>query len=288
MRIGGLVLASVLLAGGCSGKQADAPEDQPSLSASNDAGVGGTGVGSASQAATSDGASPDGQAAAAMGRKEEASNDLYEFAYEYPDQAGAIPGLRARLDAKLDETRKALIAESRDDRREAKKNDFPYHAHSSQTSWKVVTDLPGWLSLSSEFYVFSGGAHGMSGFDSLLWDKQADAARKPETLFTSEAALRSAIRRPFCSALDREREKRRGVPVQRGSDDMFSDCIDPLESTVILGSSNGKTFDRLGILVGPYAAGPYAEGTYEITLPVTSAVLGTVKPAYKDSFSIGN
>ena len=71
-----------------------------------------------------------------------------------------------------------------------------------------------------------------------------------------------------------------------GSTEIFDECIDPVKSTVILGSSNKQTFDRIGILVAPYEAGPYAEGDYEVTLPVTQAVLAAVKPEYRAAFSL--
>jgi hypothetical protein len=86
--------------------------------------------------------------------------------------------------------------------------------------------------------------------------------------------------------LDRERAKKRGEPVKPGSTDEFDKCIDPVENTVILGSSNRQAFDRIGVLVGPYAAGPYAEGDYEVTLPVTAAVLAAVKPEYRNAFAV--
>ena len=76
-------------------------------------------------------------------------------------------------------------------------------------------------------------------------------------------------------------------PVRSGSDDPFSDCIDPTDSTIILGSSNGKAFDRIGVLVAPYEAGPYAEGEYEVTLPVNDAVMAAVKPDYRATFVKG-
>jgi hypothetical protein len=100
-------------------------------------------------------------------------------------------------------------------------------------------------------------------------------------------ALAEAIRGPFCKALNRERTARRGEPVMADSDDPFDQCIDPTASTVILGSSNRQQFDRVGILIGPYEAGPYAEGAYEITLPVTKAVLMAVKPQYRSIFALG-
>lgn len=283
MRCGGLVLAAVLLAGGCSTEKDDAPTGKATAEASLEASA----DSDAGAAEASGEATAAAGASAAGGREVKESNDLYEFGYAYPDAAGAVPSLGSLLDGRLDAARKSLVAESRSDQSEAKKGGFPYRPHSSDTTWKIVADLPGWLSLSSEIYVYTGGAHGMSAFDSLLWDRQANAAREPIELFASPAALRKAIQRPFCDALDREREERRGEPVRHGADDMFSDCINPLESTLILGSSNRRTFDRIGVLIGPYAAGPYAEGSYEITLPVTQDVLGAVKPEYKGSFSAG-
>jgi hypothetical protein len=37
---------------------------------------------------------------------------------------------------------------------------------------------------------------------------------------------------------------------------------------------------------GPYVAGAYAEGAYELDFPMTKAMLDTVKPAYKAAFSV--
>src|SRR5690606_15626330 len=146
--------------------------------------------------------------------------------------------------------------------------DFPYNPLSRSIEWKAVTDLPGYLSLSAAVSTYEGGAHGNYFSDALVWDRQAGARREPVDFFTSKQALSKAIRDDFCRALDRERAKRRGEPVKRDSGNMFDECIDPVESTVILGSSHGKAFDRLGVLVGPYAAGPYVEGSYEVTLPM--------------------
>lgn len=221
-----------------------------------------------------------------LGRDEEQNDDLMEFAYSYPAEAGAIPKLRALLDNRLAEARSTLEAGARSDKREREGSDFPYYPHASQTAWQVVTQTPRWLSLSAHSYGFSGGAHGMSTFDTLLWDREEDVARKPVELFITPAALRNAIREPFCKDLNLQRQRKRGEPVRPGSKGLFDDCIDPLDETLLLGSSNGQTFNRLGILIAPYSAGPYVEGTYEVTLPVTDAVMSAVKPAYREGFSV--
>lgn len=240
--------------------------------------------------AASETASAASAAAASVGapmaaaRKESVSNDLYEFEYSYPAAAAVIPELRKWLDAELEDQRRELIEDAQEQTAESKKGGFPYRALGSWTAWKVVTDLPGWLSLSADISSYEGGAHPNNGFTELVWDKQAGLRREAEDLFTSEAALSGAIRKDFCRAIDKEREKRRGEPIKSGSGDLFTDCVDPVKSTVILGSSNGKAFDRIGVLVGPYEVGPYAEGDYEVTLPVTDAVMAAVKPEYRAAF----
>lgn len=239
--------------------------------------------------ATPGAASASGSAAAtaAQARNVSVKDGVIEFEYSYPAAAAAIPALKALLDADLDETQAKLRKGALEWREEAKKfPDAPDYVYSHTTAWKVVTDIPGWLSLSADRWEFTGGAHGNPWFDSLLWDKAANVRRKATDLFTSPAALSSAIRRSFCDQIDKQRAEKRGAPVDRNSGDMFDECIDPVESTVILGSSNGKTFDRVGVLVGPYAAGPYVEGDYEATIPVSNAVLQAARPEYRRFFSV--
>ncbi len=271
------VFAAALGLAACSPSSPEAPA----------AGAGSDAAAPPSSAAPALGAAPAAAATAlpvaARSLKEE--NDLYVFAFAYPAAAGAIPALKARLDADLAEQRAGLVATAKEQRAAARKEGFPYNPLGRWTEWKVVTDLPAWLSLSAEVSSYEGGAHPNHGFDALLWDRRAGAARDPLDLFVSKAALSRAIRRDFCRLLDRERARRRGAPVKPG--EMFGDCIDPADSTVILGSSSRRAFDRVGVLVGPYEAGPYAEGSYEVTLPVTPAVLAAVKPEYRAGFVAG-
>ncbi len=209
----------------------------------------------------------------------------YDFAYRWPAEVEAIPALRARMAAEQSELRRSLASDAGEARRAAAADpDLRFVPFQYAAEWKVVTNLPGWLSLSKAFSLFEGGAHPNHDFGSLVWDRAAGQARRPLDLFVSTAALDAAIRDPFCEALDRERAARRGEPVNRASGDGFDACIAPSEQTVILGSSNRKSFNRIGILVAPYAAGPYAEGAYDITVPVTPAVLQAVKPEFRAAF----
>lgn len=217
---------------------------------------------------------------AVAARSESVANETYSFDYSYPAKAGVIPGLKALLDADLAKHRSQLARSAAEAKKMAQKDNFPFNPYSFGKGWEVVTDLPAWLSLSAGFSTYEGGAHPNHGFDALLWDKRASKMRDALELFQSDRAFVEAVRGQFCKALDKERAERRAGQAMEG----FDDCIDPAETVIILGSSSGRAFDRVGFLIGPYLAGPYSEGDYELTLPVTAALLARVKPQYRASF----
>lgn len=207
------------------------------------------------------------------------------FTYNWPREASAIPALAAMLGAKRD----ASLAEQKEqwaDAREAcPPNAGACARNQLEIGWQVVTDIERFLSLSSNVYSYSGGAHGNYWRTSLVWDREAKAALDPEALFVSAEALEAAISEPACEALNQERAKRRGQPVPSNASE-WPDACPPIADTVIfLGSASGTDFDRVGVYYAPYVAGAYAEGDFELTLPVTGAVLGAVKPEYRDAFA---
>lgn len=212
------------------------------------------------------------------------STDVYEFDYSYPAEAGRIPALKSWLDTQRETARKQLLADAGDGQKAAKEGGFEYHPYAYGRKWLKVAETPRFLSLSAELYDFQGGAHPNHGFDALVWDKQAGRRLAALDLFAAPGAFDAALGQSFCKALDAERAKRRGEPVTPG-DGMFSDCIKASDQTVILGSSDGRAFDKVGVLIGPYAAGPYAEGDYEFTFPMTHTLLGAIKPAYREAFA---
>ena len=211
--------------------------------------------------------------------------DDYFFEYSYPAEAGNIPELSALLDRRLENTRTDLAEQAARARSDARDNGFPYNRYSNNVEWKVVADLPRYLSLSANLGSYSGGAHGNYGFNSMIWDKEAGRALDPKALFIRGNALDEALGDRLCEALNAERAKRRGDQPVGEPDDWMNQCVEIKDTTVLLGSGNGQTFDRVGILIGPYVAGPYAEGSYELDFPVDAALLGAVKSEYREAFS---
>lgn len=211
-------------------------------------------------------------------------NEVYSFSYSFPAAAAVIPGLAAVLNSRSRAAKEQLVDLAQEERQVAKGAGYAYHPHSYAEEWKLVSDLPGWISLKGEFSTYQGGAHGNYGVTSLVWDTRHSQALAGIDLFLSPASLDAALGKPFCAELNRQREVRRGMPVDPASTDIFDTCPGVSELTVIPASSNGKTFDRIDLYAGPYVAGPYAEGSYEVTLPVDAQILGAVKPEYQGPF----
>ncbi|HWT43457.1 MAG TPA: DUF4163 domain-containing protein [Sphingopyxis sp.] len=261
------ILAAALLLAGCS-------EDKPTPAEK-------------AAAAAVPGAPPGGAADVAAknvpASNVKESNELIEFAYAYPRDAAAIPELAAWLDGDRATKRDALIAAAQRDKAAAEKGGFPYRAHSHLQAWQRVTSTPRFLSLSAEIGTYTGGAHGMTNFDTLLWDRNRRKQLKPLDLFTSGEAFDAAIKDNFCAGIKRAKAAK-GIVADEASDSVFAKCPPASAQTVWLGSTDGRYLDRMTIAIAPYEVGAFAEGSYKINVPVTGALVRALKDEYARDF----
>jgi hypothetical protein len=208
------------------------------------------------------------------------------FSYSWPPEAAAVPALVRRFTAE----RAQLLADQKADFAErllAYTDDEGCFGCDRELArnWSTVAQTPRFLVMSGLIYNYSGGAHGNTSFDALIWDRQVNKAFDPRRMFRSETALQSAIGAPWCEALKVQRAERLG---EEGSgiteDDTIFPCPPIAELQLLPGTSDGQLFDRIELLAAQYVAGSYAEGVYAVTLPVTPAVLDALKPGYKAAF----
>lgn len=211
-----------------------------------------------------------------------------DFQYSWPAEVAAVPALVRRFTAE----RAEALAEQKDDFREGltyadAEGCFGCNRSLDKT-WSVAAETPRFLVLSASLYLYSGGAHGNTNFDALVWDRKANRAFEPARMFAGEAALQAALGEPWCAALKAERAERLGEEASAimDADDIFP-CPPIADLVVLPASSDGQHFDRIELIAAPYVAGSYAEGVYEATLPVTPAVLAAVRPRYKAAFALG-
>jgi hypothetical protein len=216
------------------------------------------------------------------------SEVVREFSYTWPAEVAAAPALVRHFAADRAEN----LAEQQDDFREGlayadAEGCFGCN-RSLDLTWTVAAQTPRFLVLSASLYIYGGGAHGNTGFDALVWDRKANKAFEPQRMFSGKAALQTALGEPWCAALKAERAERLGEEASASmQEDGIFPCPPIADLQIYPASSDGQRFDRIELLAGPYVAGSYAEGVYEVTLPVTPAVLSAVKPRYRAAFTLG-
>lgn len=159
----------------------------------------------------------------------------------------------------------------------------PLDSYENGTSWTVQTTLPGLLILTGQRWAYTGGAHGYGYTDSLIWDMKAARVASFSGLFTNPKAAEALLTPLYCRALDKERMVKRGEPTPR--DDIFGDCPKLFESAEICPDKPvyGK-FSRIGMSLGAYTAGPYAEGGYDLEIVIPKGLKALVKPQYQALF----
>lgn len=219
--------------------------------------------------------------------KDEAT-DQYSFYSAWPEEVAEIAPLKHDFERASAETRKSLMKMVRaqdDDDSDAKAPRTNSLAILETT--RVAGNNSRMLSLLTDGYIHFGGAHGMSGYAARLWDRHANAEINPTTQMFSDGM--SALRPAWCAALDAQRVSKsdgRWKPEAGKKYNDIWDCptFDKL-AVVPLGEA-GQPFDRIRIIAAPYLAGPYSDGDFDVTFPVTASVMALIKPAYRDAFQI--
>ena len=111
-----------------------------------------------------------------------------------------------------------------------------------------------------------------------IWDKAARRSMALDALFSDWPRARKLIEPGYCAALAEAQRARRGAQPGSGG---FDACPNLSEQPVVPYGGRSATAMQLRVLIGPYVAGPYAEGSYVITLPWPAAVLPFVKSRYR-------
>ena len=213
-------------------------------------------------------------------------NDLIDFHFGWSAEAAAVPKLVSQFQAEMKKAKDELIAGAQEDRSFREKEGYDFNGHQSSTDYKTAGQSARLLSLTVDIASYTGGAHGNYGTGGLLWDRAAARELKLTDLFAEPANRDRLLVQRWCDALNKVREEKRGEPVGGGG--MFDDCpkLDDIALVPTDKDGNGK-FERLELTASPYVAGPYAEGSYEVDLPITADVISALKSEYKESFETG-
>ena len=217
----------------------------------------------------------------------------YQYDFSWSREAKAIPALDRKLRARAAEAAGEISAEATDPAREAKKDKswFPDVGYESKWDYKTAGQTSSLLSLSGDWFTYSGGAHGIFGASALLWDRAAGKEIALSALF--ERITELALLHPaMCAALAAERKTKRETDEKLDTsfdsiDEAFNGCpkFDEITTWVADEDKDGR-FDTMMFAADPYVAGPYVEGMYEMRVPVTARMIAALKPAYRASFEV--
>lgn len=198
----------------------------------------------------------------------------WRAAPEAATQPGLLRAMRSEAQAELGTARAAAAR----DEAEAKKAGFPFRRYETINDWSLAADTPALLALAGEVYSYTGGAHGNTGYAVRIWDKAAKRQIGIEALFTDWPRARKLLEPVYCKALAEEQARRRqGAEVAAD----FAACPKLSEQPVVPFAGLARQARQFRVLLAPYTAGPYSEGSYLISVPWPETVAALVKPAYR-------
>ncbi len=129
---------------------------------------------------------------------------------------------------------------------------------------------------------YTGGAHGNYGASGLLWDQMANREIEFANLFAEPANMDRLLTQRWCDALNLARQEKLS-----GGYGVSDQCAPLSDLAVVPTDKDGDgRFERLILTAGPYVAGSYAEGTYEVGLAVTPDLIAAIKADYRASFEV--
>lgn len=223
------------------------------------------------------GAAPARRSAPATPYTTLAKTQLLDFRYSFPSQVGSDPQLLALVLQDRAKSRQAALDGAREDSAIRRPQGFPFHQHEFWRDWIISGQSARLLSLRSQTETFTGGAHGMHSTGAMLWDKEKKRQLQFAALFASPSAFWPLIEGAFCKALAAERLRR--AQLEGG------ECPKTDELVFVPADTRSDwKFDTIQIVADPYVAGSYAEGRYEVPLPVTARLVAALKPEFRDSF----
>lgn len=206
------------------------------------------------------------------------------FNWRVPSELGSYPAILRDLRAHANKL-KAETAETA--RRDAvdRGPEAPFYPYSHDENWTVTASTPRLLSLQATIDSYTGGAHGMTNYATLIIDKQSTQRLGFTDLFVDPKAAVDWLTPRYCAALDAERLKRRGAKLEG---DMFNDCPPLGEQVAVPVAEPNGVITAIRVMLAPYTAGPYAEGAYEIVIPVDASLTALVRSAYRSDFATVN
>lgn len=204
-----------------------------------------------------------------------------EASLYFPESFKAHATLHETLSAQDQETLKAFANQAVTDRAQLANDGFEQPQYFRKIVWHLTAETAGLISTYSQIEEYAGGAHGNLAYHPVLWDKAADKPLDPQTLFAPDADLKPA-ETYLCRQIEAERSKRAQTPITQASSGFGCPKLKSAHFVLIPSTEAGKAA-AIDVLFAPYEVGPYAEGTYQVRLPL-NVIQDVIASAYAPQF----
>lgn len=214
----------------------------------------------------------------------------YSFSFVYPRSAAEIPALHALLVADSARALAWMETTTRDYRRDRAANGGEPLPLSFDAAWEIDARLPEIVAASGTISRFTGGAHGGIEYQTILIDPRHGRQVRLADLFrfgTFDHSLlghrprgRRAVQTAFCRALTAAVRDRRDEPAA------LIECPAVEEQPVTLVCGERGRIEAMRALLNPYVAGSWAEGPYEVDVPIDAEMMSAMRRRYRAAFGL--
>lgn len=207
----------------------------------------------------------------------------HDFVHNYDPQIAGIPGLFDHIEALRSKAYRqwqedvaeinALHAEGVD-----------YGDINTNIGWAVKGRAGNLVNAVSTTSMATGGAHGLFGIQSILWDSgRKQVLSSPLVLFSDRL---ESVKAQYYEALDAERERLSSGAWEAptGVADLHRPPYSKLQFSFSGRYSN--KFDTIHIIANPEVAETFSVGIIGVNIPITQAILKTIKPEFRASFAV--
>jgi len=150
---------------------------------------------------------------------------------------------------------------------------YPFRTYSLSTKWSVELEHARFISLINTNWMYTGGAHGNTFYESLAFDRKHRRIIKLSSLFNgeeAEAKARKTIRTYVIKDILRQKAERMEKPVEGFKDEWVSNGVEGKFQVSTLEPSDQKgKVAGLRMWYGPYAVRSFAAGPFDAFVPAT-------------------
>ena len=212
---------------------------------------------------------------------------LVELHLRVPEAAMSIAPLKEKILALY----KADADQAKTDAKEDKEDNPSFHPYSIDTVWRVTFENATVVSLSGDTDADTGGAHPNQGFQTIVWDKQANRAVPIEALFPPDqvkaalTAIADAAGKAWTKTYIQRSGQKPGQDTDLAGGGIGADP-EKLKTYALTDAKGQSAANGIVLLYGAGQIWPHVLGDFRLAVPA-AVFTKYLSPQWKSVFSAG-